>query len=546
MNQILSKRDSFRGRNAAGRGKGAYDIAIVGSGVSCAYTLIHCVALLEKERLPKPVKVVVFEKTGEFWSGVPYGSRSGRHALLISPLDEFLPDNVEREAFARWLSANRNRIFADPGHGDYELSAKWHRANEKAISAGLWDDVYVPRFAFGLYVQQRLTAVLERAREKGMLECDLVVGKVMDIRRVKGQFRLAVATATGVTQDVFAEKTILAIGSPANSATKRRLADGAVAKVCFVDGMYEPSLDGNIERIKEALAHAKGGRGEVLIVGANAGTLEALYCLTNCRKANALISKFRVISPDVEFPHRIRIGGCAPGFSPERLRRLVEAGARTARQIFDAVAADVARAAGMQVNIADIYGDISKGMLTALNQLGVAEQKKFVTRYGMEIGRLQRRAGGEYLDVVDALKARNRLAMLRGRVVRCNAGRDRGVVLEIRGEGNEKRTVAFPMVRAVICCAGFQGVTATSSPLIQALIRRKLCVPNASKRGFLINEKFEASKGLYVMGPLVAGNLAGAIRIWHAESCNRIAGISRMLAEILVRGLRRNSPRRRA
>ena len=68
---------------------------------------------------------------------------------------------------------------------------------------------------------------------------------------------------------------------------------------------------------------------------------------------------------------------------------------------------------------------------------------------------------------------------------------------------------------------------------MQNLIRRKICVPNDSNRGFLINERYEAQKNLFVMGPLVAGNLAGKIRVWHAESCGRIIGMSKQLAEFL-------------
>ena len=45
---------------------GVYDIAFVGSGVSSAYTLRHFLALLAENRPAQPVRIIVFEKSGEF------------------------------------------------------------------------------------------------------------------------------------------------------------------------------------------------------------------------------------------------------------------------------------------------------------------------------------------------------------------------------------------------------------------------------------------------------------------------------------------------
>ncbi|NJL52785.1 MAG: hypothetical protein HC930_12250 [Hydrococcus sp. SU_1_0] len=52
-----------------------YDLAIVGSGISCAYTLIHYLSLLqarltttEARKSQKTIKVAVLDKSGEFWT----------------------------------------------------------------------------------------------------------------------------------------------------------------------------------------------------------------------------------------------------------------------------------------------------------------------------------------------------------------------------------------------------------------------------------------------------------------------------------------------
>ena len=74
--------------------------------------------------------------------------------------------------------------------------------------------------------------------------------------------------------------------------------------------------------------------------------------------------------------------------------------------------------------------------------------------------------------------------------------------------------------------------------LLQNLIRRGLGAPNASQRGLAINAEYEASPGCYVMGPLVAGNIIGTVKVWHAESCTRIIQLSQNLAAILAHALR--------
>ena len=102
-----------------------YDLAIIGAGISSAYTLIHYIELLEQQSPAierQPVKIIVTEKSGEFWTGIPYGSRSGRSCLLISPLIEFIPQPIERAHFTDWLNANRDWLFDSQADNAGELT----------------------------------------------------------------------------------------------------------------------------------------------------------------------------------------------------------------------------------------------------------------------------------------------------------------------------------------------------------------------------------------------------------------------------------------
>ncbi len=508
-----------------------YDIAFVGSGVSTAYTLRHYLALLAGHPPGKAVRIIVFDKSGEFWTGVPYGRVSGRASLLISSLKEFIPQEAERADFKLWLTQNRSRLLDKSAEPDGQLSARWLLEHEGEMSAGNWDDLFLPRYLFGSYLRERLTALLHDAVASRLVEFKLSNFGITDIERTGELQRLV--PASGEAPGILARKVVLAIGSPPYSGVAQFSSDATCNDACFIDNMYEPSLDANVQRICECLAQSGGD--QVLIIGSNASALETLYNLANSRKAMSLIGKIIMLSPDAAFPHLINPQVTPSNYRLAHLDALAEAGSVTSRDILAAVEKDVSGAAAEGINIADLYCDISRRVLSALGRLDRDEQEKFVAADGVEIGKLQRRAGSEYLGVAQSLIAEGKLEMHKGRFVKYlthDQGGPGCVYLEGRTGGTK---ILSAPISAAISCAGFQDVTKTSSVLMQNLIRSGLCAPNASKRGFAINAQYEASPRCYVMGPLVAGNILGTFRVWHAESCTRILTMSKQLAEILAR-----------
>ena len=75
------------------------DIAFIGSGLSSTFTLIEYINQLEEMPSLKTshgndsVRIIMFEKDSWLWGGIPYGRRSGFTSLIITPLDEFLPES---------------------------------------------------------------------------------------------------------------------------------------------------------------------------------------------------------------------------------------------------------------------------------------------------------------------------------------------------------------------------------------------------------------------------------------------------------------------
>ncbi len=513
-----------------------YDLAILGAGISSAQTLLHYLLRLEHHSFDRPVRIVVTEKSGEFWTGIPYGGRSGCDALLISSLKEFIPQQPEREQFIGWLNANRHWVFAPQQDRDGELTRKWLATNAVAIERGDWDELFIPRHIYGLYLKQRLADSIRTATVSKKIAIDLLIVEAIDVRRSRAVYQVDVVSPDGQLTCLSASQLVLAIGSPPNIGFESLQAtDVAANDICYIDNMYEPSVDFNLHRICRALQESsRPSHRQVLMVGSNAGTLDALYCLNNSTVATSLIDKFLVLSPNAAFPHRINREPKSLDYTPTHLLALIATESFTAKQILGAVSQDVASATVKQIEISDIYSDISTAVIQALNLLSYSEQQQFVSKYAVEIGKLQRRAGGEYLDVVDSLIDRNKLTLIKGKFYRYLGATAVGSGCEYIDRDSESPMPIDAPIGVIINCAGFQDVTTSSSLLIQNLIRRGICIPNDSRRGFTIDKNFETSKNCYLMGPLVAGNIDGDFKVWHAESCQRIIGLSKQLAEVLV------------
>jgi sugar O-acyltransferase (sialic acid O-acetyltransferase NeuD family) len=528
--------EGLKGREV--RSEKSFEVAIIGSGVSCAYTLIHLIERLEAAAPAEPVRLVVLEKTGDFWKGVPYGPQSGPHSLMITATREFLPE-PERERFLDWLKVRGEKVFNPLARKDRSLSTKWLRANAPAVQNGGLENAYMPRFVFGLYLRDRLTNLLRRATQTGLIEHTLVTAEVTDIKRVSRKYRIMTTAGKRARIEFQASQIVLAIGSPPNCCLERWQPEKMPAEVCYVDNIYEPSLERSLERIQRSVAAGrKEGRDQVLVIGSNAAAIETLYSLVNSTPSQGAIGKFIVVSPSGAFPSRIAAQPVPGNYSPQHLIALAASRRPTARMILSAMRQDVAEAEAQQLNLGDLHAVMSAAFLNALNRLTFSEQGRFVSKYAVELGKLQRRAGPEYCDVVDELAAAGRLTFLKGRFVRLLARKDGGPGCEYMPTGSRRVARFTAPIAAVVNCAGFQDLTASSSPLIRNLVRRGICKPNASMRGFVINEEFEAAEGFYVMGPLVAGTLNKTVRVWHAESCSRIIALSKQLAGVLAARLR--------
>jgi uncharacterized NAD(P)/FAD-binding protein YdhS len=510
-----------------------YDVVIIGAGVSCSYTVINYISLLLKQSPPQPVRLAILDKSGEFWTGIAYGQRSGQHSLIISSLKEFFPQ-PELDTFKQWLNQNYSWVFDTPERQAGLLASKWLDSHTLEMSSGLWEELFIPRYTVGLYLQERLDRLLQKAQQQGVVEFSLLAAEAVDVQQVKDIYQIEVIANDTNQSFILAQKVVLAIGSPPNKGNQLTPNTTVSDDFCYIENMYEPSQQLNITKIYQTLIKSHDPHhNQVLIIGSNASALETIYSLNNNPKMLGLISKYIVIS-NGGFPNRMCEAAAPSAYKPQALQSLITSPNPTAQKILEAVKQDVAAALAQNETVGSTYAVISKAIIEALHQLPATEQQLFVTGYGVEIGKFQRRAGSDYLDVIDQLINDGKLDLLQGKFTKTLLQSDGEQSFEFIDSNSQEQRIFTSPVKVVINCAGFQDLTASSSTLIKNLIRQGICTPNNSRNGFNVNENFEASKNFYLLGPLIAGNINNKFKIWHAESCARIINLSQQLAEVLV------------
>jgi uncharacterized NAD(P)/FAD-binding protein YdhS len=515
------------------------DLLFVGAGVSTSYTLLAVLDQLGRSELTRVVRIAVVERADDAYGGLPYGARSGDTSLIITSLKDFLPPE-ERDRFAAWLTTNKSWAFDRFVASGGTLSDKWRDTHRDAIANNHWDDLYLPRTVFGRYIADRVGAAVEAGEQAGWLQHTLVHDTVTAL--TPGGDGYVVRGSASIIGH--ARRAVLAIGSTPNQG---RLAgpDGhANIATCLIDEPYEPSVASTMDRIHRSLtdafdssAHTAPAR--VLLVGGNASTLEMLYLLNDSGHPGLRNAEFFVLSPRGVLPERLVAANPDANFGPLALEAL-EPTTCTAEEVYLAAIADVARGSSDGLTISDTLSPISRAVGGIVAKLSHAEQLSFAEVWGVEIGRFQRRAGTEYSDLVESLIGLRRLHLVAGHfasVVTSDGGR---ATFEYNTADGVQR---FPMpMDVMINCSGFSPVDRQrSATLLDQLLADGVCATTRGGRGIAVNDDMEANRDLFVMGPMLAGNVTARGAIWHMEHCGRVSTFGAVLGETIADRIVRDS-----
>lgn len=154
---------------------------------------------------------------------------------------------------------------------------------------------------------------------------------------------------------------------------------------------------------------------------------------------------------------------------------------------------------------------------TLLGKLSRAEKQIFAERFGGRFEGVMRRTAIESSLEASDFFEQGKLAFLGGNVIRIEVTRP-GFLVVYEKNGAEQ-TVAADVV---INCLGAPRLKDSEMPLIQNLLASSLIAPNDSGAGIEVNERFEASAGLFIIGPLLGGGTSdGGEYFHHLEDVTR-------------------------
>jgi uncharacterized NAD(P)/FAD-binding protein YdhS len=501
------------------------DVLFVGAGVSTSYTLLALLDRLHSSPPTKPIRIVVVERADDAYGGLPYGDRSGHTSLIITSLKDFLPP-TERERFAAWLASNKGWAFDRFRAEGGALSAKWWTSNERAIADNDWNNLYLPRTVFGAYIADRVQTAIDTYGAEGWLHVTLLHDTVTAIRP-HGDGYVVSNSASTICQ---ARQIVLAIGTTPNAG--RLTADESLpAALCLIDQPYEPSIADTLNRIHATLDRV-GSTVRVLLVGGNASTLEMLYLLNDSSHEQLRSAEYYVLSPRGILPERLVDARADVAFEPLALNAL-RPEACTARQVYEAAIADISCGTELGLTVSDTLAPISRAIGAVVSSLPLEEKASFAQVWGVAIGRFQRRAGTEYSDLVDELTANGRLRLVAGTFRRVGSINERGATFQFDAAG-ELRTFPEPMT-VIVNCSGFSPVTGQQSrTLLDQLLADGLCRATAGGTGIAVDDDFQARRNLFLMGPLLAGNVVSGGAIWHMEHCGRVSTFGARLGGMLA------------
>ncbi len=505
-----------------------FDVAFVGSGLSGTFALIRVLERLIARRDSPARRLVTIERSGEFHAGVPYGHRSGTNAFLITNLDSFMP-MPERPRFEQWLTDNRGWMFDAFQEGGGELSQAWLDRYATQIVGCEWGGLYLPRYLVGLYLRDRVEDLLAEASAAGVADHFTLIGEVADLIPTDDGYQIC-SFSDGPT--VRSRTVVLGLGMPA--AQRFGFPSAACeSPICLIDDPYDPGVTVAMEQIERCLVStATNAKAEVLIIGGNASALEMIFRLVDNDRIRPLLGRIWVTSPSGVLPRRLIPPNPLVKFDPTHMDALHGCSIVTAQDIHHAMRADIEAGDDQALAITDTLAPIFGRLGALLARLDREEKSAFATTWGLKLVRLQRRAGADFSDMIDALVADDRLRVLPGAFIRVESSTDEGATFVYQAEGDETGRAHPTPMRAIVNCTGSASLHgAGSRGLVETLVARGIVQLNDSGRGVVVDDALRANHGLFVLGPLMSGNVIGDAPVWHMEDCGRIMSYAGLLAE---------------
>ncbi len=506
------------------------DISFIGSGIATTLTFIEVLDKLLNKPLPtNKLTVTVIEKHPEFWKGIPYGTRSSINALTITSIHEFIYE-PERPLFFEWLKSNKNDWVSHYREHGGTTADNWLKNNLPFIENEEWETIYVPRFLFGNYLSQKFMHLLNAAEEKHIVEIKLIQAEAIDIKILTGGLHEIVLEYPDNTfSKIITRKLVVATGS----APVKKMCELVGNKTICIHDIYGPSATDNINKVLTNLRNTnEAEERNILIIGSNAGSIELLYLIQGMTEFRELINKIVIISGSGSLPYYTSTE-ILPDHPTPNLDNVKASADYNIEKLVEGAERDIALAMQNGANM-DYVATIIYQTLKLLEVLDENAKKLFYGVYAIRLHNMFRRAGPEYRNAAQLLIDFQKVIIVKGVFLNISSP-EKGSFLHYLDIETAKEKIFHLDIKAIINCSGSADLESSSSRLLFNLVNKNICRMNLSRKGFEVSEKFEAAPNIYIMGPLLGGNVNKLIHFWQLENASRLTYLAPFLAEELLK-----------
>ncbi len=509
-----------------------YDLAFIGSGMACVTTLISTFRdLLQLDfRVQTPLQIAVVEKQDQLWTGLPYGEKSSVNCLTITPLAEFLTDIAELEEFIGWLLTHKDWV-TEYKHLGGSIAIEWCKRNEHLLN---YDDLRttpVPRYIYGRFKLDQLTRLLKQVEDKGLVTLTTIKAQATTLKQDNNGYQVLLKTCDEKQEWLSAHKLIIATGSLPHR--KLNLLQNVPADR-LIETAYEPGVEQALIKVQLLLSQTTDvANRNLLVIGSSAGTLELLYLLYYRDELSQLINKVVVLSRSGSLPLPTVPDEVEATFP--FLDQMVSADLPAPEAVAEAMLREFETQFTTEISVVKVAKLLGRTK-QLLPQLSPREYTYFLMRYEYTFSKRIRRAGKDYLSGSYNLQSEGKLEVLPGKLESLATIDSDGLILTYLNK--QATSAVYPLTfQAVLSCSGFETFDECTNPLITDALAKGFCRINISGKGIDVNNQFEASPNLYVIGPLLAGNVNDILRYWHLESVARLSELAPLLSQSLLRGV---------
>ena len=271
--------------------------------------------------------------------------------LLITDLKSFIPE-PERSLYINWLTKNKDSLLREMARSGGHKTQEWLKKHASALEANQWDDLFIPRRFFGIYLTEQIDYLIQKNKEANKVSVEFIHADVQGLNKSANRWTLV----DDANRDYTAEKVVLGLGS---LPTRLLWGNEPIVQqddLMVVNEIYVQGLNNTIADIRKFLEDKE--KVNVAIIGANAGAVEILYrlvdeCLGEFCDTFYFLSTHGVLPDSYLDEEKLKL------FSPVNLLGLASASHISATDIYDATQKDIDAAEKMELGARSSVGVIS-------------------------------------------------------------------------------------------------------------------------------------------------------------------------------------------